>query len=204
MRDVIAWCREGAILRQMTDGRHLIQLIYDADENLQDCQYVTDADMRLQFMDAFSREYQQMSGRIPAGLQFHNVTMRDIQQVEDLPDDLSSLFNYRLLRKKCRQVHRRILKESLAKQSGQGQRLVNQFCSVWFLIFLQVGVVGSRMGLISACCDLLRVYKRLDLLAPLLGEMFHSRPADFLIIFNNFLLITFHCFGMIFDDFPKF
>ena len=117
----------------MTDGRHLIQLIYDANENLEDCQYVTDADMRVQFMDAFSREYQQMSGQIPAGLKFHNVTMRDIQQFEDIPDDLSSLFNYRLLRKKCRQVHRRILKESLANQSGQGQRLVNNF---FFQIFL--------------------------------------------------------------------
>lgn len=101
--------KEGAVLRQMTDGRHLIQLIYDADLSLQDCEYITDMETAIAFQQKLTTEYQQLSsiGR--------NTTIRIIEKRSDLPEDLARSAVYRRMKAECRQLHSRMRKA--ARQS---------------------------------------------------------------------------------------
>ncbi|XP_057378704.1 group 3 secretory phospholipase A2-like isoform X1 [Daphnia carinata] len=101
--------KEGAVLRQMTDGRHLIQLIYDADLSLQDCEYITDTETALAFQEKLTNEYRQLSS---IG---HNTTIRIIEKRSDLPEDLARSTVYRRMKAECRQLHSRMRKA--ARQS---------------------------------------------------------------------------------------
>lgn len=102
------------MLRQMTDGRHLMQLIYDADDQLDDCQYVSAGPVRDQFLQQFADEFQRLSGRTTdaadagdAGGPFRNVSLRHIDAESDLPSDMVDLLDFARLRKACRKVRAR-------------------------------------------------------------------------------------------------
>lgn len=115
--------REGAVLRQMTDGRHLIQLIYDADLSLQDCEYITDMETAIAFQQKLTTEYQQLSsiGR--------NTTIRIIEKRSDLPEDLARSAVYRRMKAECRQLHSRMRKAARQSEDQSSvryeSRLVN-------------------------------------------------------------------------------
>ncbi|XP_046450012.1 group 3 secretory phospholipase A2-like isoform X1 [Daphnia pulex] len=101
--------KEGAVLRQLSDGRHLIQLIYDADQSLQDCEYITDIEMATGFQEKLAAEYRQLSA---ISL---NTSIRIIESRSDLPEDLARLAVYRRMKIECRQLHSRMRKA--ARQS---------------------------------------------------------------------------------------
>ncbi|XP_046640418.1 group 3 secretory phospholipase A2-like isoform X2 [Daphnia pulicaria] len=101
--------KEGAVLRQLSDGRHLIQLIYDADQSLQDCEYITDIEMATGFQEKLAAEYRQLSA---ISL---NTSIRIIERRSDLPEDLARLAVYRRMKIECRQLHSRMRKA--ARQS---------------------------------------------------------------------------------------
>ena len=96
--------REGAILRQMTDGRHLIQMIYNADQSLQDCEYITDEETANRFLENLASEYRQLSS---ISL---NTQIRFIESRSELPEDLARLSVYHQLKMECRQLHRQVRK----------------------------------------------------------------------------------------------
>ncbi|XP_057376206.1 uncharacterized protein LOC130697297 [Daphnia carinata] len=100
---------KGAVLRQMTDGHHLIQLIYDADLSLQDCEYITDTETAMAFQEKLTNEYRQLSSIC------HNTTIRIIEKRSDLPEDLARSAVYRRMKAECRQLHSRMRKA--ARQS---------------------------------------------------------------------------------------
>lgn len=86
----------------MTDGRHLIQLIYDADLSLQDCEYITDTETAIAFQEKLTAEYRQLSSL------GHNTTIRIIEKRSDLPKDLAWSAVYQRMKAECRQLHSRI------------------------------------------------------------------------------------------------
>ena len=88
----------------MTKGRRLIQMIYDANELLQDCEYVSDPEMINVFKKTMTDEYLRLSTS--------NSTLVHVKSLEELPGDLALLTNYRKLKTQCRQLHRRIRRQT--------------------------------------------------------------------------------------------
>ncbi len=121
--------REGAVLRQMTDGRHMIQLIYDADQLLQDCEYITDAETASRFQNNLAAEYQQLSS---ISL---NTQMKLIKNKSELPEDLAHLAVYRRLKIQCKQLHSRMRKAARQSQNHSSVRYVNR-ASIQGFLFL--------------------------------------------------------------------
>ena len=97
------------MLRQLTKGHRLIQMIYDANESLQDCEYVSDVETVEAFKKTLVQEYQQLSTS--------NNTLVHIKSLEELPGDLAQFTNYRHLKTQCRQLHKRIRRQ--AEQSSR-------------------------------------------------------------------------------------
>ena len=112
--------REGAVLRQLSDGRHLIQLIYDADQSLQDCEYITDIESATRFQETLAAEYRQLSN---ISL---NTSIRIIERRSDLPEDLARLAVYRRMKIECRQLHSRMRKAARQSENPSSVRYV--FC----------------------------------------------------------------------------
>nr|WLP01542.1 group 3 secretory phospholipase A2 [Androctonus crassicauda] len=101
----------GLILRQMTDGKRFIQLIYDSNWELVDCEYLRNANMVRDFLKKFRHDFDcvklLVSGRRTA--ECSNATYRLLSDGH-LPSDLSPLTNYRHLRLECHRLHNRIKK----------------------------------------------------------------------------------------------
>jgi len=79
------------------DDRHMIQLIYDVEENLIDCEYITDAESVSQFRQTFEEEFKRLSSISI------NSTVRYLSGLSDLPEELSELSNYLKLKKQAEQ-----------------------------------------------------------------------------------------------------
>lgn len=88
----------------MTDGRHMIQLIYDANQSLQDCEYITDVETASRFQENLAAEFRQLSS---ISL---NTRVRFIESRSELPEDLARLAVYHKLKADCRQLHSRMRK----------------------------------------------------------------------------------------------
>jgi len=99
--------KEGAILRQVTKGHHLIQLIYDADDVLTDCELVSDRSTVRYFVKDLVKDYRQSRN------------IRPIERAAELPSNIGALVDYRALKSQCRKLHSGIRRSS-AGQSGQG------------------------------------------------------------------------------------
>ncbi|XP_067119218.1 uncharacterized protein [Centruroides vittatus] len=103
--------QHGLILRQMTDGRRFIQLIYDSTWQLVDCEYLRSANMVRDFLSKFRHDFDcvslLISGRRVA--ECANATYRLLKDGH-LPSDLAPLTDYRRLRLECHQLHNRIKK----------------------------------------------------------------------------------------------
>ena len=102
----------------MTDGRHMIQLIYDADQSLQDCEYITDAETASRFQTNLAAEYLHLSS---VGL---NTQVKFIKNQTELPEDLARLAVYRQLKIECRQSHRRMRKAARQSRNHSSVRYV--------------------------------------------------------------------------------
>lgn len=110
------------MLRQLSDGRHLIQLIYDADQSLQDCEYITDIETATRFQEKLAAEYRQLSN---ISL---NTSIRIIERRSDLPEDLARLAVYRRMKIECRQLHSRMRKAARQSENPSSIRYVCFFC----------------------------------------------------------------------------
>jgi len=108
--------KEGATLRQVTKGHHLIQLIYDAYDSLTDCEYVSDRETVRSFVDTFRNEYHLLSN---GTTQLRMKSLRLIRSADDVPVDMAAFIDYAALKLQCRKLHKRIRRNG-AIQSGQG------------------------------------------------------------------------------------
>lgn len=92
----------GIKFRQLTDGRHFIQLIYDINETIRDCEYINQRDQVHQFLNTFKYELGQL-------ITTSNFTVESLDN-KSLPINIKRWFNYKELKVLCRKRHRDILK----------------------------------------------------------------------------------------------
>ncbi|XP_054256857.1 uncharacterized protein LOC128981891 isoform X1 [Macrosteles quadrilineatus] len=95
-------------LRQLTDGDHLIQLIYSGQGELQDCEYLR--------QDAAVRQFQENVRQTVEAR--GNVRSLDGRR---LPPELAEWMDYALLKKQCHRHHRRLRR--LARRRFKGGKL---------------------------------------------------------------------------------
>ncbi|XP_072941182.1 uncharacterized protein [Epargyreus clarus] len=111
----------GLKLRQLTDGRHLVQVIYTSEGVIQDCEYITEKKSAKNFLRTLRKELKlaldEESFRISQKVQdspeeeryvrhFGNMTFHLLQGGEKLPPDVATWFNYDRLKTECMERHR--------------------------------------------------------------------------------------------------
>ncbi|KAK4873840.1 hypothetical protein RN001_013200 [Aquatica leii] len=87
-------------LRQLTDGKHFIQLIYDDRDNILDCEYLHQKDEVELFEIKFDEDINKSTS---------NLTIETLDN-RRLPENIRKWFNFSHLRNLCRKNHKRIKK----------------------------------------------------------------------------------------------
>lgn len=100
--------RSALKLRQLTDGDHLIQLIYSGKGELQDCEYLRQDEAVRSFEESV-RQTVEARG---------NVSSLDGRR---LPPELAEWMDYGMLRRQCHRHHRRLRR--LAHRRVKGGKL---------------------------------------------------------------------------------
>ncbi|XP_045782209.1 uncharacterized protein LOC123878878 isoform X2 [Maniola jurtina] len=110
----------GLKLRQLTDGRHLVQVIYTPNGVLQDCEYLSEPKSARNFIKTLRKELKlaldeesyRLLEKTPRNYEeeryyrhFGNVTFRILKNGEKLPPDVASWFNYDRLKTECFEKH---------------------------------------------------------------------------------------------------
>ncbi|KAG7298595.1 hypothetical protein JYU34_018244 [Plutella xylostella] len=110
----------GLRLRQLTDGRHLVQIIYSQHGDIQDCEYITERKSARNFLKNLRKELKlaldEENSKIMRGdtasesdekfyRHFGNVTFRILRNGERLPPDVAGWFNYDKLKVECLKRH---------------------------------------------------------------------------------------------------
>ncbi|XP_061384987.1 uncharacterized protein LOC116776981 isoform X4 [Danaus plexippus] len=110
----------GLKLRQLSDGRHLIQIIYTSDGEIQDCEYISGRPAR-EFLRSLRKELKQALDEETSRIYqrdkdigdekfyrtFGNVTFRVLRN-EKLPSDISNWMDYDRLKQECFQRHEQL------------------------------------------------------------------------------------------------
>lgn len=111
----------GLKLRQLTDGRHLVQVIYTQDGQIQDCEFISQGKSARNFLKTLRKELKlaldEEIYRIANKQQqnsvedekfyrhFGNVTFRIIKHGDRLPPNISKWFDYDKLKMECLKRH---------------------------------------------------------------------------------------------------
>ncbi|XP_063836899.1 uncharacterized protein LOC135086062 isoform X1 [Ostrinia nubilalis] len=109
----------GLKLRQLTDGRHFVQVIYAPNGEVQDCEYITQGKSARNFLKTLRKELKLALDEEGYRLtqkkrsddeekfyrQFGNLTLRILRKGERLPPDVATWFNYDRLKMECLQRH---------------------------------------------------------------------------------------------------
>ncbi|XP_047541954.1 uncharacterized protein LOC125074628 isoform X1 [Vanessa atalanta] len=110
----------GLKLRQLTDGRHLIQIIYTPNGAIQDCEYIKEGKSARNFLKTLRKELKlaldEESYRLSEKTSnkfkdekfyrhFGNVTFRILKDGENLPPDVADWLNYDRLKNECFERH---------------------------------------------------------------------------------------------------
>ncbi|XP_045540965.1 uncharacterized protein LOC106709712 isoform X2 [Papilio machaon] len=108
----------GIKLRQLTDGRHLVQVIYTPDGVIQDCEYLADSKTTRNFLKTLRKElklaleeqtYKILEKNDNEDERFYrhfgNVTLRLLKDNEKLPPDIANWLNYDRLKMECLERH---------------------------------------------------------------------------------------------------
>ncbi|XP_068085638.1 uncharacterized protein GIIIspla2 isoform X2 [Anabrus simplex] len=107
--------RQGVKLRQVTDGTHFIQLIYSADDELRDCEYIRQKKIVSHFLDSFREDVEHAK---EGEDEFRNVTFQRLDYGEVLPADIASWLDYSGLKQQCKDKHRELKKLLRHKTHG--------------------------------------------------------------------------------------
>lgn len=120
----------GIRLLQITDGRHFVQAIYDADYNLKDCEYVRDKGTVAEFLDGFEpdfkqarklRQSEQSDGDQTSTRANDTVVLLKRGQVKG---ELRRLIDYKTVRSECKTLHGHI--KDMAKSRGDKHAVSRQ------------------------------------------------------------------------------
>ncbi|XP_013174501.1 PREDICTED: uncharacterized protein LOC106122899 isoform X1 [Papilio xuthus] len=108
----------GIKLRQLTDGGHLVQVIYSPDGIIQDCEYLSDIKTTRNFLKTLRKElklaleeqtYKILEKNDNEDEKFYrhfgNVTLRLLKGNEKLPTDIANWLDYDRLKMECLERH---------------------------------------------------------------------------------------------------
>ncbi|XP_063632167.1 uncharacterized protein LOC134803314 isoform X2 [Cydia splendana] len=109
----------GLRLRQLTDGRHLVQVIYTPNGAIQDCEYITQTKYSRNFLKTLRKELklalEEQSIKLTQNeitnedekyyRHFSNVTLRILRNGETLPIDVASWLDFDKLKMECLERH---------------------------------------------------------------------------------------------------
>lgn len=110
----------GLKLRQLTDGRHLVQMIYAPNGDIQDCEHITQGRSARNFLKTLRKELKlaldeetyRILERNPHSFDnenfyrhFYNMTVRILKNGEGLPPDVVEWLDYDRLKTECLQRH---------------------------------------------------------------------------------------------------
>ncbi|KAJ0169841.1 hypothetical protein K1T71_014447 [Dendrolimus kikuchii] len=110
----------GLKLRQLTDGRHLVQVIYSPTGEIQDCEYITQSksarnflrvlrkELKLALDEETSRLLEKKTHNFKEELfyrHYRNVSYRLLKNNEQLPRDVASWLDYDKLKMQCLEKH---------------------------------------------------------------------------------------------------
>ncbi|XP_069703766.1 uncharacterized protein [Periplaneta americana] len=121
--------RESVKLRQLTDGIHFIQLIYGADKDLRDCEFLRQKKIVRDFLESFRKDIErakmsstesdtsedELGGDIYS---FRNVTFQILDNGVPLPSDIAEWLDFESLKQQCKENHREMKK--LLRQTQHG------------------------------------------------------------------------------------
>ncbi|XP_075989398.1 uncharacterized protein LOC142985240 isoform X2 [Anticarsia gemmatalis] len=130
---------QGLKLRQLTDGRHLIQVIYSQNGAVQDCEYVTQERTARNFLKTLRNELKSaLDEKIYSIInkqpkldeedkfyrRFGNVSFRILKNGESLPPDIASWMQYDKLKMECLRRHEELtyMMENRNKTEGSFAR----------------------------------------------------------------------------------
>ncbi|XP_075989397.1 uncharacterized protein LOC142985240 isoform X1 [Anticarsia gemmatalis] len=131
---------QGLKLRQLTDGRHLIQVIYSQNGAVQDCEYVTQERTARNFLKTLRNELKSaLDEKIYSIInkqpkldeedkfyrRFGNVSFRILKNGESLPPDIASWMQYDKLKMECLRRHEELtyMMENRNKTEGSFARM---------------------------------------------------------------------------------
>ncbi|CAH0599442.1 unnamed protein product [Chrysodeixis includens] len=113
----------GLKLRQLSDGRHLVQVIYNQNGAIQDCEYVTQGKSARNFLKtlrkelklALDEEIYRIVNNQPKNMEnekffrhFGNVSFRILNNGERLPPDIENWLDYDNLKMECLKRHKEL------------------------------------------------------------------------------------------------
>ncbi|CAG5037073.1 unnamed protein product [Parnassius apollo] len=125
----------GIKLRQLTDGRHLIQVIYTSNGVIQDCEYLADGKTTRNFLKTLRKELKLALDEQTYKIlekdtdiederfyrHFGNMTLRLLKENEQLPPDIAEWLNYDRLKIECLERHEE-LRYIMANKNKVGEQ----------------------------------------------------------------------------------
>ncbi|PNF23954.1 hypothetical protein B7P43_G10045 [Cryptotermes secundus] len=128
--------RESVKLRQVTDGSHFIQLIYGADNEIRDCEFLRQKKIVQDFLETFRKDierakvsinrendYSEIENETEEDIySFNNVTFQILDNGVPLPTDLSEWLDFEDLKQRCRENHREMKRLLRHKQHGTSEQ----------------------------------------------------------------------------------
>ena len=145
----------------MSDGVHLMQMIYDPNERLVDCEFLSDPEMVASFEHKFQDDYdamlQQPTPAAPAAAAANTTTTTFLHlknATTELDQVTLAMLDYKRLKKLCTRLHRGMrIKAAEVKGQQSTQRSVGNllhFILFFFLMFL-LGVLAWSFGGVHLC-----------------------------------------------------
>lgn len=125
-------------LRQVTDGTHFIQLIYGADNEIRDCEFLRQKKIVRDFLKSFRKDierakvssssenyYSDAEDENEDIYSFRNVTFQILDNGLPLPSDIAEWLNFENLKQQCEKNHREMKKLLRHKQHGTEEQKRN-------------------------------------------------------------------------------
>lgn len=113
---------QGVFLREVTNGKTFLQVVYQGKDMIVDCDFVRDEDYINDFIRKFfaleeSQKWEDQDLKSVVNRLHHgrNASFTELKEGEDLPDDVQDLVEFEMMKFECKALHkemRKSLKES--------------------------------------------------------------------------------------------
>ena len=107
---------------QVAEGKKFIQMIYDINGKLLDCEYLHDGAAAKEFIEKFESEAEVFVDKVHMGGSQGNVTVQHVRLLTDMDSAIREIVNYRRLRRGCKRLHKLVRKFQQPNVGQVGQQ----------------------------------------------------------------------------------